>query len=211
MAAKPADRPALLAPEDLAQTLSCVQTILSLYAGAREDDEADGGEDGKEEADEGDLELDRANEAAIRTLAQFLALPLSSLGDAHSTALRDSMPAQIALGLRLRPWRGTLDAQRAGRQTLVLDIRLPLRRTDSHDGTDGVRWPDWRLRQATWLMDEQHAALVHSAEEAAKTFQDRHSNGQTDDDHDHDGQGASYILFVAETISESVLDLNIAS
>lgn len=195
----------VLAPEDLAQALSSIQTVLSIYADGDVDDEDYDGE--------GDVVLEDKDEEAIRRVAQYLRLPLATLGDAQSVALRDSLPSTVSIGLRLRPWQGTHDENggpsKRRSQTIILDVSYPIRRdavskSQSKVDAEIVAWPTWKIRSEPWLLDEQQAKLRQAGEISANEYRSRPAEATANDD-DHGAMFTSYILLVAEAITEAAL------
>jgi hypothetical protein len=194
----------VLAPEDLAQTLSSIQTVLSIYADGDADDEDYDGE--------GDVVFEDEDEEAIRRVAQYLRLPLATLGDAQSTALRDSLPSSVTIGLRLRPWQGALDqherpSKRRG-QALVLNISYPIRRDGlARRGNEEYNaWPTWKIQSTPWLLDEQMAGLREAGQKSADQYRNRPAEASGNED-DHGAIYTSYVLLVAEAITEAALSV----
>lgn len=75
----------LLPPEDLASTLSAIELLSAMWSGTDE------------------LHLTPADEATIRDIAEYLQLPLETLGDARSTALKERVGEEAVLGLKVNP------------------------------------------------------------------------------------------------------------
>lgn len=220
---------ALLPPEDLAIQLGNIETILSVYGGhdaegQGEDAKESGNDDGNEDDDE--LIISDTDEAAIRNLARFLALPLVQLGDAESTQIRDSLPAHIVFGLRLDPLRGGEQAEGAAaalpprRSGAVLEARFALRRPKAEkdanaparpaDGQGHPLWPSWTVQKAPWLSSSQYDNIVRRANEAAQPLL---RGGQTPNGDpvpaELDGDdGAGFLLSIAEAITETLLDVH---
>ncbi|PWN92549.1 hypothetical protein FA10DRAFT_285409 [Acaromyces ingoldii] len=169
--------PALLAPEDLSTQLDVLQVVLSLY-----------GDDG--------LELPRESAQAIEDLARFLALPLASLGDAGSVALRDKLPVAVAFGLVLDPLRGSVDASDG--RTVRLDVEVPLRRRQ--ESASLPTRPSASVSQAGWMARQDHADLV----DFVRTFP---YPGDGDGEAEEEGAGSSYILSLAEDLCERAVPL----
>ncbi|EST04524.1 Uncharacterized conserved protein UCP038021, RWD [Kalmanozyma brasiliensis GHG001] len=131
-------KPPILPPEDLASTLSSIELLSAMWSGTDE------------------LHLSPADEAGITTVAEYLQLPLASLGDAKSVQLKERVGEEVVLGLRVR---GDPDAG----QEVWVNVGLKLR------GRRGVRmWvsgkdaPSW-LDRAT--VEEINAMLEKSLKE----------------------------------------------
>jgi len=180
------DKSAVLPPEDLAQILTSIQTILQLYA-----------------TNEDDIDLIKEDEQAIKHIADYLRLPLATLGDENSTRIQNSLPDLVRLGLHLRPWRGTGSSKAIMDQSLYLEISFNVRKTIQT--SKGVLWPTWILHKATWLVDEKYSELVEAGNKAAKeykTLMEKDKDGSQDEGE----MTASYLLNIAETITETALE-----
>lgn len=187
----------LLPPEDLAVQLGNIETILSVYSSQAES--AD---------DDDDLVLLPDDESSIRTLAQFLALPLSQLGDQASAAIKHSLPPFITIGLRLKPLRGTLAHREEAIDTSILQARFALRKNlpdyPSWNRLTHPLWPSWRLHEDNLPQDklENLDRLQKLAEQTAKEYEQNlraHGEELNGDD------GAGFLLALAEETSEAML------
>ncbi|PWN38309.1 uncharacterized protein FA14DRAFT_188317 [Meira miltonrushii] len=177
------DKAAVLPPEDLAQILTSIQTILQLYATNEEED----------------IDLGKEDEQAIKHIADYLRLPLATLGDENSTRIQNALPDCVRLGLRLRPWRGTGSSKAIEDQSLYLETSFNVRKTGQ--ASEDMLWPMWKLHKATWLVDEKYSELVEAGNRAAKEYKTRMK-----EDKDEGQMTASYVLNIAEAITETALE-----
>ncbi|UZJ54440.1 hypothetical protein CBS101457_003760 [Exobasidium rhododendri] len=200
----------LLPPEDLADQISTIEVLLSIYNGSTNILDNERGEE-----EDAILTLDNYN--AIRNLAEFLSLPIESMGQGKSVTLRDALPAAIQLGLKLEPLRGTLDEKdddeevegarkksddnaatrslkaSSKAKSLVLNVNFVLRRlhSDTQKGKSEHKLePRWNLLHADWLSRSAYEAVCRTAKEVKWEGED----------------GAGYIMNVIEAISEASLD-----
>lgn len=181
------DKSAVLPPEDLAQILTSIQTILQLYATNEEDD----------------IDLSKEDEQAIKHIADYLRLPLATLGDENSTRIRNALPACVRLGLRLQPWRGTGSSKAIIDQNMYFEVSFNVRKTSQ--ASEDALWPTWKLHKATWLVDEKYSELVEAGNRAAKEYRTRmkeDKNGGQDEGE----MMASYVLNIAEAITETAIE-----
>jgi hypothetical protein len=189
----------LLTPEDLATQLSTIEVLLSIYNGGTDlvGSKERSGEGGQGE----DVILTTDNYNAIQNLIQFLSLPIESLGQAQSIALRDSFPAVIQMGIRLDPLRGTLDDDEAEQdssytkkndRSLILDVGFAVRRlhTVTEGSLDDTLKPRWNLKYPNWLERTSYDALCKV--------------GKTVEWEAEDSVG--YLMNVIEVISEASLE-----
>jgi hypothetical protein len=189
----------LLAPEDLATQLSTIEVLLSIYNGSTNLEGDERGGVGEEE----DVILTSESYTAIRNLAQFLALPIESLGQSKSIELRDGMPQNIQLGFKIDPLRGTLDEEESKSSTqnqsrsFILDVAFPVRRLHQtkKGSEDEVVKPSWNLKHADWLDRPSYDALCLVAKQV---------KWEVD-------ESVGYVMNVIEAISEASLEFIAAS
>lgn len=173
----------LLSPEELAAHASTCEVTFAIWSGSDE------------------LVIDAQNEKAVESLAKYLNLPVSSLGDEQSQALKASLPTAIEFGLNINPFagqEGPSSATAHGERKMLLDVRLVLRKlSDTHDKAAAAR-PQVSLRQADWLSRSEHNKLVQMAKLG------RHEESEASDDME---DGATQIMVAVEALSEGAVDL----
>lgn len=115
----------ILPPEDLSSTLSSIELLSAMWSGTDE------------------LTLTPADEESIRSVAEYLQLPLESLGDAKSVEIKEGLPEEVCLGLKVRVDPSSVE-DGGDRQGVKVNVGFRLR------GKSGVRvWvgvrdaPDW--------------------------------------------------------------------
>lgn len=77
-------KPYLLPPEALTTTLSSIELLSAMWSG------------------EDELRLTSADEGCIRDVAEYLQLPLETLGGAESIALKERIGEEVVMGLKVR-------------------------------------------------------------------------------------------------------------
>ncbi|TKY89582.1 hypothetical protein EX895_001367 [Sporisorium graminicola] len=102
----PSSKPYLLAPEDLTSTLSSIELLSAMWSGTDE------------------LEVTAAAEATIRSVAEYLQLPLETLGDAKSNALKERIADEVVLGLKVRAEPAVQDEGAGGGVWVNVGFRL---------------------------------------------------------------------------------------
>lgn len=140
----------LFSPETLQSQLSTLEVLMAMWAGDAE------------------LSLSHEDEKAIEALVNYLALPLDAIsrGDEECTRVKESLPAEICLGLSIDPSAGSLGAaaveeeeedrrRKAAARKLMLDVGLSLRRSGEQSKAElteeALAWPRVRLRRSEWL------------------------------------------------------------
>ncbi|SNX85812.1 uncharacterized protein MEPE_04521 [Melanopsichium pennsylvanicum] len=78
------NKPPILPPETLTNILSAVELLSAMWSGTDE------------------LSLNSTDEASIRDLVDYLQLPLEKLGSPESIRLKEALPEEIVLGLKVR-------------------------------------------------------------------------------------------------------------
>ncbi|PWN29705.1 hypothetical protein BDZ90DRAFT_230561 [Jaminaea rosea] len=177
MASSPNAKGPLLSPEDLAAHSQTLEVLFAMWSGDEE------------------LIIDEVNSNAIQSLAKYLTLPVNTLGDAQSQAVKDSLPASVAFAIVVDPFAGDDAARQAKERKLTLDVMLPLRRAEAESSTskgDTARRPRLSLRTATWLSRSDQDELSRRLKASAEA-----------DDEEEDG--ASRVMAAVEDLSEAVL------
>lgn len=184
----------LYSPEGLQTQLSTVEVLTAMWAG---DDE---------------LSLPPESRAGIEALVEYLALPLNTLGDQQSLAIKAAVPAALDMTLSIDCHAGdfadehenstisaaALAQQRKARR-MLLDVTLQLRKAHGTSEARETTRPRLRLRPVDWIKAADQDWICKAAGLLDTT--------SIDSAEEEDIDGASYVLDIVETISEAAREL----
>ncbi|SPO29516.1 uncharacterized protein UTRI_04751_B [Ustilago trichophora] len=167
-------KPPILPPEDLSSTLSSIELLSAMWSGTDE------------------LTLSPADEKSIRSVAEYLQLPLESLGDAKSVEIKEGLPDEVCLGLKVRVDPSS-DEERGNKEGVKVNVGFRLR------GKSGVRlWvgardaPDW---------------LDRGGVEEANLILGKSMDGNQEDQGEEEEDTVGKVLNAIEGLSEWLLTL----
>ncbi|SPO28354.1 uncharacterized protein UTRI_04751 [Ustilago trichophora] len=167
-------KPPILPPEDLSSTLSSIELLSAMWSGTDE------------------LTLSRADEESIRSVAEYLQLPLESLGDAKSVEIKEALPDEVCLGLKVRVDASSVE-DGGDRQGLKVNVGFRLR------GKNGVRvWVG--VRDAPEWLDR-------SGVEEANSILGKGMDGNREDQEMEEEDTVGKVLNAIEALSEWLLSL----
>lgn len=159
----------LFSPEDLADQMGVVELLSAMWSA------------------DGELVVTEQDERAIRAVSEYLQLPVASLGDATSLALKAEIPAAVEMTLVVKP-----DVQLHDMQ-VGLVVTLPLRRRPQ--GGDGYRAATLRIASLSTASRSTMDDLVRILAQL--------------DNHDCEGENdtVSLVMSAVELLSEHILTL----
>ncbi|SJX64180.1 uncharacterized protein SRS1_14835 [Sporisorium reilianum f. sp. reilianum] len=169
-------KPYLLPPEDLTAALSSIELLSAMWSGLDE------------------LRLASADERCVRKVAEYLQLPLETLGDASSSEVKEAIADEVVLRLRVRA-EPTAEEGQAGEGVWVsvgFRLRVAGKEERVRMWTSAKDAPSWLDRAR---VEEVNAMLAKSISPSTA--------GEEAEEEDTVGQ----ILNAIEHVSEYILTL----